>query len=78
MNEFKSKFTFFEKVYLISDTDNKPRIVKSIQFIPNGVPNYEIESGSSSSWHYENSLSRKPTEHDFTKPVGFNASQPKE
>lgn len=51
-----NKFELGQTVYLITDKDQLPRIVTSMQIRPNCI-SYELSCGSAASWHYDFEIS---------------------
>jgi len=50
---FVSEFVLEQVVYLRTDSDQEPRIVVGVQFIPGGSIQYRLNCGACESWHYE-------------------------
>lgn len=66
---FKTEHEFFDTVYLKSDREQLPRQVKSVQCLPGGLINYELECANLTSWHYAGGISKEKL--DFGNPAGF-------
>ena len=52
-----NKFNIKDKVYLITDIEQRLRIIISVRMYPEGVVAYELSHGSDSSVHYEFEIS---------------------
>lgn len=52
-----NKFSIGEIVYLVTDDEQKPRIVTYIKIKPGGSVSYELTNGAFCSEHYEFELS---------------------
>jgi len=55
--KFESKFGIGDIVFLITDVDQKERIITQVSFRQNNWVLYEIACGCSSSWHYDFEIS---------------------
>lgn len=56
--EFKSKYGLAELVYLITDTNQKERMVTGVKFNLSGVI-YTLAHGTEESYHYEAEISKE-------------------
>jgi hypothetical protein len=52
----ENKFKMWDSVYLITDVDQKKRLVTAILIRGAGLM-YELSCGSSTSWHHQNEIS---------------------
>lgn len=52
-----NKYDFGQQVYLLTDSDQKLRIVTGMCIRPNGCISYEVTCGTDSRWHYDFEIS---------------------
>lgn len=55
---FQSEYDLGEIVYLVTDEDQKPRIVTKIMFVSGGGIQYALGSGALETWQYVDEISR--------------------
>lgn len=56
--EIKNVYNHEEIVYLRTDTDQKPRIITSIEVFKRGELLYKLSQSTTSSYHYDYEISR--------------------
>lgn len=69
----ESKFNLNDLVYLVTDSDQKERIVTGILLIHNSI-RYRICCGDNETWHYEPEMS---AEKDVLKSMGIKKRRAK-
>jgi hypothetical protein len=57
MIKVNNQYNFGDVVYLKTDTEQKPRIVVSIEIFSDGEHIYKLNQCNMASWHYEMELS---------------------
>jgi len=59
MMVIENKYEFGEMVYLVTDDEQKKRIVTAIKVYPSGQLLYELSCGTDNSDHYEFEISKE-------------------
>lgn len=62
MMVINNAFNFGDHVYLVTDVDQKERIVTGICIRPGGCISYEVTCGMESRWHYDFEISTEVNE----------------
>lgn len=53
------RWDFGKTLYVITDTDQKPRQLTAVLHMPGDRMQYQLACGSNSSWHYEFEISEE-------------------